>query len=66
MRSYEVTLVKDRLVLTLIAVRTLSDAVDVVYTALTVGVLAHEVHRWQAQLSLARIARLLVREVNCS
>ena len=68
MRSYEGALGKDRLVLTLIAVRTLSNAIDIVDAAFTVGVLAHEVDSWQIKLPSARlqVARLLVVEVDGS
>ena len=59
---------KDRLVLTLVAVRTLSDAIDIVDAAFTVGVLAHEVDCWQIELASARlqVARLLVVKVDGS
>ena len=45
------------------AIWTLSDPVDVVYTALTVCVLAHEMDRRKTELSLAQVTRLLIVEV---
>ena len=48
------------------AVGTLSYAINIFYTALTVRVLAHEVHSWQIQFSLTMVASLLVIEINCS
>ena len=47
-----------------VAVWTLANAVDIVDAGLTVGVLAHEVDRGKVQLSLAKIARLLVVKVD--
>lgn len=46
------------------AVWTLSDPVDVVDTALTVCVLAHEVDCWQTELSLAQVTSFLVVEID--
>ena len=41
--------------LTLVAVRTLSDAIDVVNATFTIGMLAHEMNGGQGQLSVAAL-----------
>ena len=68
MKSYTMARGRDSSVLTLVAVRTLSNAIDIVDAAFTVGVLAHEVDCWQIELPSARlqVARLLVVEVDGS
>ena len=46
------------------AVWTLANTIDIVDTALTVSMLAHEVNSRQIQLALAMITSLLVVEIN--